>query len=134
ILFSDTGEGMDTQVRSRARTPFFTTRAEGTGLGLAICERIVTAHGGLMEITSRKGEGTTVSVFLVAGTADGPSPRSTASENPESQRSSWLEPRTDGLPSPLRLPGLLPSMQPLIAEPRSEPPKTPPLERTGEHE
>ena len=64
---ADTGEGMDTQVRSRARTPFFTTRPSGTGLGLAICDRIATAHGGFLSITSRSGVGTVVSVFLPAG-------------------------------------------------------------------
>ncbi|MEO7096527.1 MAG: ATP-binding protein [Polyangiales bacterium] len=64
---ADTGEGMDTQVRSRARTPFFTTRPGGTGLGLAICDRIATAHGGFLSIKSRSGEGTVVSVFLPAG-------------------------------------------------------------------
>jgi len=63
----DTGEGMDTQVRSRARTPFFTTRPGGTGLGLAICDRIATAHGGFLSINSRSGEGTVVGVFLPAG-------------------------------------------------------------------
>ena len=67
IDVSDTGEGMDTQVRSRARTPFFTTRPGGTGLGLAICDRIATAHGGFLSIKSRSGEGTVVSVFLPAG-------------------------------------------------------------------
>lgn len=66
----DTGEGMDTQVRSRAGTPFFTTRPGGTGLGLAICDRIVTAHGGVLAIKSRSGEGTVVSVFLPANTTD----------------------------------------------------------------
>ncbi len=64
VEVSDTGEGMDTQVRSRAGTPFFTTRPGGTGLGLAICDRIVTAHGGVLQIKSRSGEGTVVSVFL----------------------------------------------------------------------
>jgi signal transduction histidine kinase len=64
---ADTGEGMDTQVRSRARTPFFTTRPGGTGLGLAICDRIATAHGGFLSIKSRSGEGTVVSVFLPSG-------------------------------------------------------------------
>ena len=67
IEIGDTGEGMDTQVRSRARTPFFTTRAGGTGLGLAICDRIVTVHGGVLSIKSRAGEGTIVSVFLPSG-------------------------------------------------------------------
>ncbi|HXX67903.1 MAG TPA: ATP-binding protein [Polyangiaceae bacterium] len=60
----DTGEGMDTQVRSRALDPFFTTRPSGTGLGLAIVDRIVDAHGGHVSIRSRSGEGTTVTVFL----------------------------------------------------------------------
>jgi hypothetical protein len=127
---------MDTQVRSRARTPFFTTRAEGTGLGLAICERIVTAHGGLMEIRSRKGEGTTVTVFLVSKLVEPPGPRSTGSENPESsQRSSWLDFRNEvpPTPSPSRGAGLLPSVPPLIRPTaKSEPP--PSLERTGENE
>lgn len=66
----DTGEGMDTQVRSRAGTPFFTTRPAGTGLGLAICDRIVTAHGGILAIKSRSGEGTVVSVFLPSNPAE----------------------------------------------------------------
>jgi signal transduction histidine kinase len=76
IVFGDTGEGMDTQVRSRAGTPFFTTRPGGTGLGLAICDRIVTAHGGVLAIKSRSGEGTNVTVFLPANrTSDPPALR-----------------------------------------------------------
>jgi signal transduction histidine kinase len=70
----DTGEGMDTQVRSRALDPFFTTRPSGTGLGLAIVDRIVEAHGGRLGIESRAGEGTTVTVFLPLGLATDPSP------------------------------------------------------------
>lgn len=30
--------------------PYFSTKTKGTGLGLAICNRIITAHGGLMEL------------------------------------------------------------------------------------
>jgi signal transduction histidine kinase len=75
----DTGEGMDTQVRSRARDPFFTTRPSGTGLGLAIVDRIVDAHGGHFAIDSRAGEGTTVTVFLPHGSpSEPPPPRSRA--------------------------------------------------------
>ena len=70
----DTGEGMDTQVRSRARDPFFTTRPSGTGLGLAIVDRIVDAHGGHLAIDSRFGEGTTVTVFLPHGSPSEPPP------------------------------------------------------------
>jgi signal transduction histidine kinase len=68
----DTGEGMDTQVRTRARDPFFTTRPSGTGLGLAIVDRIVDAHGGHLAIDSRSGEGTTVTVFLPTAPPNGP--------------------------------------------------------------
>lgn len=64
VSISDTGEGMDTIVRSKARDPFFTTRPTGTGLGLAIVERVVRNHGGRIEIDSRHGEGTTVSILL----------------------------------------------------------------------
>lgn len=68
----DTGEGMDTLVRSRARDPFFTTRPSGTGLGLAIVDRIVGAHGGRLLIQSRAGEGTTVTVHLPFGSSSEP--------------------------------------------------------------
>ena len=70
----DTGEGMDTIVRSRARDPFFTTRPSGTGLGLAIVDRIVDAHGGHFLIESRAGEGTTATVFLPVGSLSDPPP------------------------------------------------------------
>src|ERR1035438_3413349 len=84
----DTGEGMDTQVRSRARDPFFTTRPSGTGLGLAIVDRIVDAHGGHFAIDSRSGEGTTVTVFLPHGSPSAPPPR------PRSSRPLPEPPRT----------------------------------------
>ena len=70
----DTGEGMDTMVRKRAKDPFFTTRPSGTGLGLAIVERIVDAHGGRFLIASRAGEGTTATVFLPGGRTSEPPP------------------------------------------------------------
>lgn len=79
VAFIDTGEGMDTQVRSRALDPFFTTRPSGTGLGLAIVDRIIDAHGGRLDIDSRAGEGTTVTVFL---------PHGSPSEPPAGRRSS----------------------------------------------
>ena len=44
------------QSRSRER--------EGSGLGLSICKEIIKLHGGRIELKSRKGEGTSVSVYL----------------------------------------------------------------------
>jgi len=80
----DTGEGMDTQVRSRALDPFFTTRPSGTGLGLAIVDRIVDAHGGRLAIESRAGEGTTVTVFLPHGLPTDPPPARSRGSRPAS--------------------------------------------------
>ncbi|MGH7272180.1 MAG: two-component system sensor histidine kinase NtrB, partial [Polyangiaceae bacterium] len=79
----DTGEGMDTLVRSRALDPFFTTRPSGTGLGLAIVNRIVEAHGGHLGIESHSGEGTTATVFLPHGSSsDLPALRARISKSP----------------------------------------------------
>jgi signal transduction histidine kinase len=64
LVFRDTGEGMDTVVRSRALDPFFTTRPAGTGLGLAIVARVVDAHGGHLRILSEPDVGTEVRIFL----------------------------------------------------------------------
>ena len=64
IEFHDTGEGMDTLVRTHARDPFFTTRQSGTGLGLAMVDRVARAHGGQVDIESRHGQGTTVSLII----------------------------------------------------------------------
>ena len=73
VRVRDSGEGMDTIVRSRANEPFFTTKASGTGLGLAIVSRIVGAHGGAIEYLSRRGEvGTTVSIVLPLRTPERP--------------------------------------------------------------
>jgi signal transduction histidine kinase len=70
IDVSDTGPGMDSRTLERAMDPFFSTRPSGTGLGLPITARIVEAHGGHIEITSRIGEGTTASLFVPAKRAE----------------------------------------------------------------
>jgi signal transduction histidine kinase len=60
----DMGHGMDSHTLHRALDPFFSTRPSGTGLGLPIAGRIAEAHGGRIEVQSRVGEGTTVSLFI----------------------------------------------------------------------
>ncbi|MCG8592464.1 MAG: ATP-binding protein [Proteobacteria bacterium] len=72
----DDGPGMDAETRKRLFEPFFTTKeaGKGTGLGLAISRRIVDEHGGRLDVHSKLGEGTRVSVRLplelAAGDAD----------------------------------------------------------------
>lgn len=62
----DTGEGIPPENLSHVFTPFFSTKAQGSGLGLAICNRIISDHGGQMEISSTVGKGTTVTIELPA--------------------------------------------------------------------
>ena len=66
LIVRDNGKGMDKQTRDRIFEPFFTTKAvgEGSGLGLSISYGIVERHGGLMQVTSTTGEGTSFRVEL----------------------------------------------------------------------
>jgi signal transduction histidine kinase len=60
LQVEDTGVGIDEDVMKKVFLPFFTTKDihEGTGLGLAVVHGIVTAHGGTINLESKKGEGT----------------------------------------------------------------------------
>lgn len=63
---SDNGEGMKAELKERIFEPFFTTRAvgQGTGLGLSTVHGAVEAHGGMVEVESTWGEGSTFRVYL----------------------------------------------------------------------
>jgi len=67
----DTGTGMDSEVAARAFEPMFTTKAsgQGTGLGLATVYTIVTQAGGLIDLTSTPGTGTSIEIHLPASSA-----------------------------------------------------------------
>ncbi len=64
ISFADTGCGMDESAMANLFEPYFTTKANGHGLGMMIIQGIVRAHNGKIDVDSKKGEGTKISVSL----------------------------------------------------------------------
>ncbi len=66
IAVADTGIGMDDATRARAFEPFFTTKpvGKGTGLGLSQLSSFMRQLGGLVQLDSELGRGTTVRLYL----------------------------------------------------------------------
>ncbi|MHB9155856.1 MAG: PAS domain-containing sensor histidine kinase [Endomicrobiales bacterium] len=62
LRVSDTGCGIRAEDLDRIFEPFFTRKSRGIGLGLALCRQIIALHGGSIDVRSREGAGTTVSV------------------------------------------------------------------------
>ncbi len=64
LSFSDTGCGMDESAMANLFEPYFTTKPDGHGLGMMIIQGIVRAHNGKIDVDSKKGEGTKISISL----------------------------------------------------------------------
>jgi two-component system sensor histidine kinase PilS (NtrC family) len=63
IAFSDSGRGMSPQHVEHLFEPFSSTTG-GTGLGLSIVYQIIRDHGGTINVRSREGQGTTITIDL----------------------------------------------------------------------
>ena len=64
VRVSDTGPGIPGENLDKLFYPFFTTKKHGSGVGLSIAKKIVDSHRGLIDVASRRGEGTTFTVRL----------------------------------------------------------------------
>jgi PAS domain S-box-containing protein len=70
VQASDTGSGMDAATLKKAVEPFFSTkpRGKGTGLGLSMVHGLAVQLGGLLELSSEVGKGTTATLWLPIAT------------------------------------------------------------------
>lgn len=78
VSVADTGPGIPVDDVERVFAPFYRlpreekSRVEGNGLGLAVCRELMNQLGGEIELRSREGEGTVVTVRFPAGPPNPP--------------------------------------------------------------
>ncbi|WUR15651.1 response regulator [[Empedobacter] haloabium] len=70
IAVTDNGCGMSADVAARVFEPFFTTKGVGKGTGLGLSQVYGMAHqsGGMAQVISQPGAGTTIAIWLPAAT------------------------------------------------------------------
>ena len=72
ITVRDEGVGIPEDNLKKIFDPYFTTKPKGSGLGLATTYSIIKNHGGIVDVTSKQGEGTTFLLFLPASENQAP--------------------------------------------------------------
>jgi signal transduction histidine kinase len=60
----DTGHGIAADDIAKVFEPYYSTKETGTGLGLAIVRKALDDHGGTIDVSSKKGHGTTFTITL----------------------------------------------------------------------
>jgi two-component system NtrC family sensor kinase len=75
IRITDTGVGIPEEDLTRIFDPFFTTKGgKGTGLGLYVAYGIIKKHGGVIEVESEVGKGSTFTIKLPRDGENGKNP------------------------------------------------------------
>ncbi|MFC1667960.1 response regulator [Chlamydiota bacterium] len=66
VCINDNGSGMSQETLENIFEPFYTTKepGQGTGLGMTICYDIIQRYGGKIDISSKLGKGTNISIEL----------------------------------------------------------------------
>ena len=62
VVVQDEGKGIAEADLDKVFDPFFTTHATGTGLGLSVVQKLMTDMGGEIQMVSKEGVGTTVTL------------------------------------------------------------------------
>ena len=93
IVVRDRGTGMPAELVERVFEPFFTTKpaGQGPGLGLSVVHGIVREHGGVIEIDTQLGRGTTFTITLPAVAGVSPSTVPTRKSAPARARILMVE-------------------------------------------
>ena len=71
VSISDTGCGMSEEEMEKIFNPEYTTKEKGLGLGMPLAMEIIRGHGGDVQVTSRRGQGTTFEIILPVKKSDG---------------------------------------------------------------
>lgn len=64
MTVSDNGNGIAGNELAKIFMPFYTTKEKGLGIGLALVHKIITAHGGTIQVESSEGKGSVFKCFL----------------------------------------------------------------------
>jgi signal transduction histidine kinase len=71
IRFSDNGVGMSEETKEKVFEPLFSTKGFGVGLGMVIVKNIIDQHHGVINMESKRGEGTTITLRLPVNISEG---------------------------------------------------------------
>ncbi|MCX2681736.1 HAMP domain-containing sensor histidine kinase [Galbibacter sp. EGI 63066] len=65
IKVSDNGKGIPEEIIDNVFVPFFSTKKSGSGIGLSLCKQIMLLHKGKIQIQSKEGRGTIISLAFL---------------------------------------------------------------------